>query len=155
MNSDALPSNVTSQASVKARIKVWLEGIPFVTRIVFFVCVAIYLLELIFGSVTKDICLSPNLVKGNPVECKKMIPRLLISNLFIFMFNSLSCFYITVLPPGNSSHRHEHDGFPSYGNCDRAQAGLSFLGKHDCFIFLSEWHSSRYYQSRVILYQPL
>lgn len=71
MNSDALPSNVTSQASVKARIKVWLEGIPFVTRIVFFVCVAIYLLELIFGSVTKDICLSPNLVKGNPVECKK------------------------------------------------------------------------------------
>lgn len=71
MNSDTLPSNVTSQASVKARIKVWLEGIPFVTRIVFFVCVAIYLLELIFGSITRDICLSPTLVKRSPIECKK------------------------------------------------------------------------------------
>lgn len=70
MNSDTLPSNMTSQASVKARIKVWLEGIPLVTRIVFFACVGIYLLELVFGSITRDICLSPSLVKSNPAECK-------------------------------------------------------------------------------------
>ena len=69
MNSDRLPSNVSSQPSVKARIKVWLEGIPIVTRIVFFACVAIYLIELVFGSVTRGICLSPNLVKANPLEC--------------------------------------------------------------------------------------
>ncbi|KAK9809019.1 hypothetical protein WJX72_008009 [[Myrmecia] bisecta] len=42
-------SNISQQASLAARLKVWFAGLPLVTRAVFVLCVGIYALQLLTG----------------------------------------------------------------------------------------------------------
>eukprot|EP00727_Mastigamoeba_balamuthi_P009462 m51a1_g5138 hypothetical protein (325) ;mRNA; r:14292-15826 len=59
------PANVTSQASLTTRARVWLESVPLVTRTVLLVCSVLYLYELVFGSITHGVCLIPFLFRGS------------------------------------------------------------------------------------------
>jgi hypothetical protein len=57
-----MSSNVTSDASLSTRASVWFRSIPLITRCIFAICVGIYVLELLFGTINGPVCLLPALV---------------------------------------------------------------------------------------------
>lgn len=80
-------TNITTQASLTTRIKVWWDTIPLFTRSIFAICVFLFLLQCITGEPNVySVCFSPyGVLTRNFKYCKYSCnPCVNLSSLYIF-----------------------------------------------------------------------
>lgn len=59
------------EASLTSRLKTWWDTISLFTRIIFCICVGLYLLQILTGEPnTGSVCFSPALILTNPTKSK-------------------------------------------------------------------------------------